>query len=210
VRTPPERVTASIVAILCSAIVSGCGAFGPGTETDTQAAILANVSGAVQSAFVGSGEFRPEEFDSAGRPIEFVIVSRSADPTHPEMLLVYRQGAGRPVRGRYELGVPDSARRGGFTAVYIRSAEAYDSYVATGGELMIDRSNADRIVGTFRFTATRFCHRANGLDGSNAPTGSLCRPDVVAAGDPVVSIEGQLTAVRTSGTVAPDVRRTGQ
>ncbi len=107
---------------------------------------------------------------------------------------IARYGAGRPMVGRYELGLPDRPYAGpgrGFYATYYRSLnDTSQAYVSVAGEIEITVSSPDHIAGSFRFTGTEYSAHWGG--GGRRGSGSPARIDPDA---PTLQVTGSFSAV---------------
>jgi hypothetical protein len=163
--------------LLAALPLTGCG---PGDILAGEEAsfLRADVTGAVQVRYEGSGEFWLGGDAAMGAPATFGINS-SLGPAGGEALVsLWRQQEGRPQVGSYPLRLPDpaQARWESFAAVYHhRVGGETSSFVAETGTLRITRSSAERVEGTFQFTGSRYCTRSpeGGSWGSCTPTQSM-------------------------------------
>ena len=171
-------------------LLTACGGGEPlGSESSF---LRAEVSGAVQAKYVGTGEFWTGGDADLGQPPTFGINSRLSTTGSAEVVSLWTQRQGRPSVGSYELRHPNPAVASwhSFAAVYHhRQGGSVESYVAESGTLRITSSSAERVEGTFQFTGIRYCARS-----ATERVGS-CTPTVVDPMAPRVSISGSFVAV---------------
>lgn len=169
--------------------------------------LRAEVQGAVETVYEGSGYFRTGSDPRVS--VKFTLNSDGVGPHAGQWLMLYRPGHGRPGEGAYALA-PVEAEDGsprGFTAYYGRTADdKAEAYTAVSGEVSISESSDNRVEGSFRFAAVRYCWSRT--DGS--PEGWCTSPNIITPGQPEVEVTGSFLAVpppRCCGVLESRVQR---
>jgi hypothetical protein len=170
-------------------LLIGCEAEPP---TGSNASFLrAEVTGAVQASYSGTGEFWMGGSAALQVPTTFGINSRLNVSASGETVSLWVLQDGRPAVGEYQLRLPDYSENQwqSFAAVYHhRQGGSMESFVAESGIVRITASSADRVEGTFQFTGVRYCA------ASAADRVGSCRPTEVDPSAPRNSVSGSFVA----------------
>ena len=184
--------------LVLALLIAGCS----GDPTESDAGFLrANVSGAVDEVYEGTGEFH------TGTPgpdrQQFQISSyRGGGEAEPSFALT-RWDGGRLAVGSYPLSLVDlvqtrdGPRPAGITFQYFRRVGEYDElFVAESGEVVITRSPPGRVEGTFSFSGMRYCRRQADRVYPLEPPEGPCRLDTGPIPDaPRISVTGSFAAI---------------
>lgn len=187
-------------------LLASCEATGP-AGTAPPSFLRAEITGAVELDYEGSGDFWTGGSSEARQPPTFGINSRGQGSAEGQSFSLWRQSEGRPPRGSYALSAPEYSRErwSDFAAVYHREGEErMEAFVARSGAVHITRSDPDRIEGSFEFSGVRYCARS--LSGRPWMEGS-CTPDDVDPGAPALRISGSFVAVPASYEATPRIGR---
>ena len=134
------------------------------------------------------------------RPASFSLFSADPDRAAQEVqtFLLHRIGPGLPAPGTYSLA-PGSAGR--FHASYGRLRRgSHEHFAALSGQVTITTASADRVEGSFQFTAVRVC------SGSAAGTVCTVRSDRLPTDGPTVEVSGSFRARPAPAAVATPAR----
>ena len=135
-------VATRVLAVASLALILACGGGGGDNpmHPTTQDQFTANVSGATTKSMNGSAGF----VVSSGL-FSLTLANASNDGTYIQL-----SRAGVPGAGTYAVKGSD-AKVGDFMALFAGGGTS--NYVGTGGTVTISASGADRVTGTFNFTA---------------------------------------------------------
>jgi hypothetical protein len=159
--------------------------------------LRADVAGAVEDTYEGTGDFYVGA-GAEGIRKQFGIASKGVGAAAGNSLLLYRPGAGRPAVGSYVLA-PLGPRHPpqGCTAYYSRRANGrVESFTARAGRVDITKSSDDRVEGTFWFAGPRYCSDllVNRFHGDEW---RFCNgTNTIDLSQPQVEVRGSLAAVR--------------
>ena len=162
----------------------GCDS--PPTEPEADASLQATTGGATNLTFEGSGQFY-----ATAAPLTFRLVSRAKGSSESQTLQIGRMNAGPPAVGKYPLGL-----RTEILAHFSRTGDngTDEAFATSSGELEITISRPDRIEGSFRISAFRFCLREQQQSGSR--TGVACTvPTAADPSAPRIEVSGSFVAV---------------
>jgi hypothetical protein len=150
-----QRRVRALAIIGSSVLAAGCSS---GTDAAEPSWMQADLAGAVESSFNGSGEFSVDPPAPGYRLQDFVIDASDSTDVR-EFISIAGFGYGRPAVGDYPLQAVDGSNPEavGVTAFVLRrrGLEAH-SFATRSGLLRITRSTDDRIEGTFQFTGVEY------------------------------------------------------
>lgn len=134
--------------LLFLALTAGCGSGGTdpgpgGVPGDGQGTFTASVSGAVTSAPRGAAAFGTQ----GGTRFVLTLQTNTI-----ESIQFVRAQAGLPAVGAYSIVAPSEATGPSITGGYATAANR--AYVVQSGALTITSASANRLRGSFQFTAT--------------------------------------------------------
>jgi len=139
--------------LVLAALVAAAGCAEPMTAPVDDSWFNASIEGAVMSEYSGAGHFYQFTRSLAPWPVPWLLISTNGNQRFE---LLHRSG-GLPEVGVHELRLPvDVDDPPPFLANYIRVEGGHeDRYMAVAGEVEVTESTAERVSGTFRFTAER-------------------------------------------------------
>ncbi|HEX8851798.1 MAG TPA: hypothetical protein VF761_19880 [Gemmatimonadaceae bacterium] len=133
--------TARVLVLATLVAAAACGGDG-GTDPRPRTGFTAHVSGATSATLTGE----------AGYLVTPNMVTIALHSGSGASYIQFARQGGLPGAGTYQLRADTPANSGDFVAFY--AGGATENYVATSGTLTITSSSADRVKGTFNFTAT--------------------------------------------------------
>ena len=154
--------------------------------------LRASIAGSIDTSYEGTGDFYAGADAAAGVAARFGLNSDGVGASKYESVGFLRWGAGRPRQGIYPLGPLDQSdsEARGFTALYIRRGlELTEYFAADSGQVEINSSSKDRVRGTFRFVAFRYC--AINITGDAIGCGKPWEPTADA---PRIEVSGSFDA----------------
>jgi hypothetical protein len=167
--------------------------------------LAANLRGAVEAAYEGTGDFYVTHDWHLG-DTTFQLRSEGEGSAAGQGFSIFGIG-GMPRIGSHPLlrAAKVYGEGQGFTAVYAwRSSEWLEMYASVSGEFEITGASADRLEGRFRMNAVRYCRSRTGPT-NELPQGS-CNPTQLDLSAPSVEVTGSFVAVRVRQFEATQVQ----
>lgn len=159
--------------------------------------LMADIAGAVQTEYSGSGHFNVGSGPPGDVSVKFELTSDGTGASIGQSFGLNRRGAGRPGTGRYTLAPLERDEDGnlvGFTALYYQTVDSVsEGYTARSGAVEIARSSGDVVEGAFRFSGVLYTYWR--------PPDSLwdVGPNTIAPGAPTIEVTGSFGAVPLDG-----------
>jgi hypothetical protein len=180
-------------------LASACGSDPTG---DARASYFAaNLSGAVEAEYEGTGEFHTGT--PGANQKQFQITSTGTGAMSDQSFALTRWDGGRLAKGTYPLRLVDLSgyERGGtqpqgITFQYFRNGPMVEQFVAESGHLEITESSRKHVEGRFTFTGFRYCLREAVRSNPPVPPVGPCTPAIPSLADaPRITVSGSFVAV---------------
>jgi len=147
----PRRLALTVIAV---ATVAACG--GDPAEPGPQGSFQASVTGDLSLSLSGGAVFGHQE----GGGFVIAMEQGNVGGSSAELVMIGRDSPVQPAAGTYEMvsGTCLDCTPEDFSGLYLHQITVLDLglYVSVSGTLSIDTSTAERVTGSFSFTATSF------------------------------------------------------
>lgn len=122
--------------------------------------VNAEIRGSLVGRYVGNGVY-VLQMGATPPSLGFSIVSANVASAHAETVVLAQTPAERPNVGSYDVGgmSAQGAPLRRLVMLYFSSATVAESYVSDSGEVTIDQSSAEEVVGHFAIRLRRYCRR---------------------------------------------------